>query len=264
MRNKTKKWTLLTALATAFVSVLSLAVTIMPKTTSAVAQSSTDPALVEARSVLDRATKYTISSNSVSGNMTIGGGDENTPAPIGTKMYFSYTVENVEYVAGSFEEGLSVYYKKPGTVAFGTYSFDKGLTRYEVGTQPYLLQNGDTYYCIIEKTEEDFFDYNIYKREETGNYRLAFASSDNELWGKYGDPSTYPLSNNGCMGLYVWASDSSPINNLSLTDVSACYVDENGTLIEGEVQASAENGSFAVAKQSSLPKGVEELVESAD
>lgn len=263
MRNKTKKWTLLTALATAFVSVLSLAVTIMPKTTSAVAQSSTDPALVEARSVLDRATKYTVSSNSVSGNMTIGGGDENTPAPIGTKMYFSYTVESIEYTIGSYEDGLSVY-KKSDTVAFGTYSFDKGLARYEAGSQPWLLQNGDTYYCIIEKISDTFFDYNIYKREETGNYRLAFASSDNELYSKYGDPSTYPLSNNGCMGLYVWASASNPLTNLSLTDVSACYVDENDKLIEGEVQASADSGSFAVAKQSGLPEGVEELVESAD
>ena len=268
MKTKTKKWTLFTALATAFVSVLSLAFAVMPKTTTAVAQSSNDPAYLQALSALDKATKYTVSADSVYGNMTIGGGDADTPAPIGTKMYFSYTVENVEYASSGseYEEGLSVYTQSE-TLPFATRSFEKGLARYEVGYQPYLLQKGHTYYCIIEKTSDTSFDYNIYKNEG-GNIRLAFANSDNELWGKYGDTSTYPLSQNGCMGLYIWASWQAPLNKLSLTNVSACYVDANDALVEGEIQASAEYGLFTVARPGSeeelMPDGVEDLVESAD
>lgn len=260
MRTKTKKWTLFTALATAFVSVLSLAVAIMPKTTTVLAQNSTDSDYVQAISALNRATKYTISADSVGGNMTIGGGKGDTPAAIGTKMYFSYTVEsaNAEYRGSWYEEGLSVF-KISDTVPFGTYSYDKGLVRCETQCSPWLLQNGHTYYCIIEKTSDTFFEYNIYKNEN-GNIRLAFKNSDNELNYNYDKTSTYPLSNNGGMGLYFYAN----ISNLQLTNVSACYVDENDKLIEGEVQASADSGSFAVAKQSGLPEGVEELVESAD
>ena len=145
MRTKTKKWTLVTALATAFISVLSLAVAIMPKSTNVVAQSSNDPAYVQAISALDKATKYTISADSVGGNMTIGGGKADAPAPIGTKMYFSYTVTsaNAGYRGSWYEEGLSVF-KISDTVPFGTYSFDKGLTRYEAQCSPWLLQNGHT------------------------------------------------------------------------------------------------------------------------
>ena len=266
MKIKTKKWTLFTALATAFVSVLSLAFAVMPKTTTAVAQHSNHADYQQAISVLEKATKYTVSADSVYGNMTIGGGDADAPAPIGTKMYFSYTVEDVDYAVGSYEEGLSVYTQSE-TLPFATRSFEKGLARYEVGSQPYLLKKGHTYYCIIEKTSGTSFVYNIYKNEG-GSIRLAFANSDNELWGQYGDTSTYPLSENGCMGLYVWASDSNPLNNLVLTDVSACYVDANGNLVEGEIQASAGNGFFTVAKPGSeeklMPDGVEDLVESAD
>ena len=260
MRTKTKKWTLVTALATAFISVLSLAVAIMPKSTNVVAQSSNDPAYVQAISALDKATKYTISADSVGGNMTIGGGKADAPAPIGTKMYFSYTVTsaNAGYRGSWYEEGLSVF-KISDTVPFGTYSFDKGLTRYEAQCSPWLLQNGHTYYCVIEKTSDDFFEYNIYKNEN-GNIRLAFANSDNELYGKYGSTSEYPLSEGGGMGLYFYAN----ISNLVLTDVSACYVDANGDLMEGTMHASADEGSFTVAKQQGLPNGVEEMVESAD
>ena len=150
MKTKTKKWTLFTALATAFVSVLSLAFAVMPKTTTAVAQSSNDPAYLQALSALDQATKYTITTDSVGGNMTIGGGKADTPAPIGTKMYFSYTVESAtaEWRGGYYEEGLSVF-KISDAVPFGTYAFDKGLTRYEAQCGSWLLQNSHTYYCII-------------------------------------------------------------------------------------------------------------------
>ena len=260
MKTKTKKWTLFTALATAFVSVLSLAFAVMPKTTTAVAQSSNDPAYVQAISALDKATKYTITADSVGGNMTIGGGKADAPAPIGTKMYFSYTVTsaNAGYRGSWYEEGLSVF-KMSDTVAFGAYSYDKGLTRCETQCSPWLLQNDHTYYCIIEKISDTSFEYNIYKNEG-GNIRLAFKNSDNELSHTYGNTQTYPLSNNGCMGLYFYAN----ISNLMLTDVSACYVDANGDLMEGTMHASADEGSFTVAKQQGLPNGVEEMVESAD
>ena len=164
MKTKTKKWTLFTALATAFVSVLSLAFAVMPKTTTAVAQHSNHADYQQAISVLEKATKYTVSADSVGGNMTIGGGKADAPAPIGTKMYFSYTVTsaNAGYRGSWYEEGLSVF-KISDAVPFGTYSFDKGLTRYEAQCSPWLLQNGHTYYCVIEKTSDDFFEYNIYK-----------------------------------------------------------------------------------------------------
>ena len=260
MRTKTRKWMLLTALATAFVSVLSLAIAIMPKTEPVFAQNSTDAEYVQAVSALSRATKYTVSSDSVGGNMTIGGGKADDPAPIGTKMYFSYTVESAtaEYRNGYYEEGLSVF-RISETVPFGTYSYDKGLTRCELQCSPYLLQNGHTYYCIIEKISDTSFEYNIYKNEN-GNIRLAFKNSDNELYYTYGNPSVYPLSGNGGMGLYFYAN----ISNLTLKDVSACYVDSSDNLIEGGMWASADIGSFTVAKQSGLLDGVEALVESAD
>lgn len=263
MRTKTKKWTLLTALATAFVSVLSLAFAIMPKTQTVLAQNSADADYVQAISALDRATKYTITSDSVGGNMTIGGGTVDTPAPIGTKMYFSYTVESAAagYRGSWYEEGLSVFNLTENGV--GAYSHDKGLVRCETQCSPHLLKNGHTYYCIIEKTSDTSFEYNIYKNEN-GNIRLAFKNSDNELsytYDKY--PGVYPLSNNGGMGLYFYAN----ISNLKLTNVSACYVDENNNLIEGTMGAAADEGAFTVAKDEKpleLPNGVEELVASAD
>lgn len=209
-------------------SVLSLAIAIMPKTEPVIAQNSTDAEYVQAISALSRAIKYTVSSDSVGGNMTIGGGKADDPAPIGTKMYFSYTVESAtaEYRSGYYEEGLSVF-KISETIPFGTYSYDKGLTRCELQCSPYLLQNGHTYYCIIEKISDTSFEYNIYKNEN-GNIRLAFKNSDNELYYTYSNTSEYYLADNGGMGLYFYAN----ISNLTLKDIEndgfATTVNEDG------------------------------------
>lgn len=128
-------------------SVLSLAIAIMPKTEPVIAQNSTDAEYVQAISALSRATKYTVSSDSVGGNMTIGGGKADDPAPIGTKMYFSYKVLQIEkcahYGFGSwFEEGVTV-----SGINSGDWIYTHGKTYYNASGTGALLQAGCTYYA---------------------------------------------------------------------------------------------------------------------